>query len=244
VTAHKIEIYKIKIPKSRFSECPKDERIFYVRAMNFLTDIGINQKHLIFSLQNQETEGLKLSAGHVQATYFMRHLAGLLFEGWQLIRKGFHSKRMGVPYPIEELDELKVYFKNSKNIIEFIRNRFAYHLDKEAIEGELASLEYYSELEIYLNEAQGNCFYQLGDQMLLTAMMKMANKENLHEAFDQMYDDVTSVAKCMQRFFGKYMAEFHRRYLGVNSLDDVEKIELSVPGMSEIKTPFFVSRDI
>ncbi|MFH0984476.1 MAG: hypothetical protein V1882_02955 [Candidatus Omnitrophota bacterium] len=243
MASNKIDIYKIKISKKRFSKCPKDERIFYIRAMNFLTDVGISQKLLLYSFRSPRRGKLKLSAGHIQTTFIMRNLAGLLYEGWQLIRSGFYSRKMGIKYQIKEEKEIKAYFKGS-NIIETIRNEFAYHLDPNVVEEELASLKEYGEFEIYLNEAQGNCFYQLGEHMLLMAMMKKFHNKNLQQASNQIFEEILRITKCMQRFFGHYLALFHRNYLGVKSLKDMEKTTLVVPGMSKVRLPFFTFRDI
>lgn len=238
----KLNIYKLKIDRKTFLKSPHSERVFYVRAMNFLTDVGILQKGLLFSInpKTKKRNQIILSAEHIQVVFFLRNLAGLLYEGWRLIQSGYYQKQLGENYHINELESIKKYFSNSDNIIQAIRKKFAYHLDVAAVENELRDLDGYKEFDIYLTEEQGNCFYMAGDHVLLLTIMKLTGSKDLSESFDRIFNEISSMAKSMQRFFGKYTALFHRKHLGIANMSDLEVYHLRVPRRTRVKTPYFI----
>lgn len=62
------------------------------------------------------------------------------------------------------LEELEAYFDNKKNLIEKIRNRFAFHYDPSLIKKQLCTVEDTDRLAIYLASKRVNCFYQFSDR--------------------------------------------------------------------------------
>lgn len=65
----KLELLKVKIEKERLLKVPAPERAFYLKALNFLTDVSIIQKSCWHSIpQKDALEPLKQDAANNKGT--------------------------------------------------------------------------------------------------------------------------------------------------------------------------------
>ncbi len=235
----KLELLKVKIDKEKLLKVPAPERAFYLKAMNFLTDASVAQKCCWHSIpQKDDIEPLKNDAAVTQAMFFVRHLSGLIWEGYQLIRRGFLKSQLGQSYQIKELETIKKYFSNKENLIQKIRNKFAFHFDTTLVPDELEKLSDHQELVIYLvkdaMETRNN-LYKAGDDIMQSAMKRMANKE-----FTLILDEIYKMATIFQIFFEEFVIIFHEKHLG---FEPNEKIALDIPKLSDVNIPYFVPRN-
>ncbi len=243
-----LELSRYRIPKERFNGAPKDERVFFIRALHLLTDINTLQKAVIFSSSEIDTAepGLKTSAQNAQAMTYIRHLAGVLNEANELLNKGFFAKGLRESYlaGMDEtaktnLNQVTKYFSEKDCLIRDIRMNFAFHYDLTKIDEELDDLSRYDQFDIYLSEAHANCHYVAANDILIFGMIKLTGKKDFKEAFDFIIGETLKIAKCFQDFFGAYQMAFILRHL--NSEPTMEKIVLhDVPSMDEIRMPYFL----
>ena len=91
-------------------------------------------KKLLERTARNPTDNPVLRDVHLSQSFIIaRLLAGRLWEGWELIRKAYFSTRLSLAIEsklpddtLEALGKLKKYF-GKKNIIDILRNEFAFH---------------------------------------------------------------------------------------------------------------------
>ncbi len=239
----KLELLKVTIEKEKLLKAPVPERAFYLKVMNFLTDVSILQKCCWHSgPKTDEVNPVKQSAEIIQAMFFVRHLAGLLLEGYELIRTGFFANKLGRIYQIKELETIKEYF-NKENLIEKIRNKFAYHLDIELVGNEIEKFPDDEDWVIYLVKEikeLSNNLYEVGDNILLSAIVRFANEKTVQEGLSPVLNEILQMATTLQTFFAEFVIIFHEKYLGFKHK---QEICLDIPRLHEVHIPYFVSRD-
>src|SRR5664279_5271266 len=182
-----LELWRYRIPKECFNNAPKEERVFFVRALHLLTDINTLQKAVIFSSSEIDTAepGLKASAQNAQAMTYIRHLAGVLNEANELLSKGFFAEGLREAY-LAEMDEvtknnvnqITKYFNEKDCLIRDIRMNFAFHYDLEKIEEELDDLSRYDQFDIYLSGTHANCHYVAANDILISGLIKLTGKKD------------------------------------------------------------------
>ncbi len=242
-----LTLHRYKIPKDKFNKAPKDERVFFIRALHLLTDINVLQKAIVFSVGKMDTgaPGLKTSAQNAQAMCFIRQLAGTLNEAHELLNKGFFGKDLRATY-LKDMDaatqsnlsELTRYFNQKDCLLRHIRDKFAFHYNLDKVDNELDDLSRFDQFDIYFSEAHGNCHYVAANDVLIFGMMALTGKKDLKEALDSIIGETTSIARRFQDFFGVFQMVFVLRHLDAHP--DMEEIVLDdVPGLEEVRLPYF-----
>jgi len=137
-----MKLSKINIPKSKLDTLPEIEKVFFIQLMQFL---NVLQKCVIVSSNELGSLTTIEKRGQIsQAHFFIRILAGKLYEGWKMIRKDFLNTQLFKKCENllsqkgkESLSELIGYFNDRNNKVRLIRNKFAFHYDKEKIKEEI-----------------------------------------------------------------------------------------------------------
>jgi len=155
-----MKLSKKNIPKSKLDTLDEIEQVFFIQLMHFLNELNVLQKCVIVSSNKLESLKTIEKRGQIsQAQFFIRILAGKLNEGWEMIRKDFFKTQLSREYENllsqkgkESLSELKVYFKDKNNLVRLIRDKFAFHYDKEKIKEEIDKIPQEEPLRcIFLN---------------------------------------------------------------------------------------------
>ena len=150
------------------------EQVFFIQLMHFLNELIVLQKCVIVSSNKLESLKPIEKRGQIsQAQFFIRTLAGKLYEGWEMIRKDFFKTQLSREYESllsqkgkESLSELKIYFKDKNNLVHLIRDKFAFHYDKEKIKEQTDKIPQEALLEVYTSEQPANCLYSLSDTII------------------------------------------------------------------------------
>ncbi|MCJ7637236.1 MAG: hypothetical protein MUO21_07070 [Nitrososphaeraceae archaeon] len=244
-----MKLCKINIPKSKLDTICEIERVFFIQIMHFLSELNVLQKCIIFS--NNQLESLTITTiekrGQIsQAQFFIRTLAGKLFEGWKMIGKNFLETQLSKEYENllsqkgkESLSGLIVYFKDKKNLVCLIRNKFAFHYDKEIIKEEIDKIPQEELLEMHISEHSGNCLYSISDTVVNWAILNSIDSSNSKRAMDRLFCEIALKVSGYFQGFGTDCV----RIIG-------EKLELSYteveipepPSIYDVKLSYFVKR--
>lgn len=90
-------------------------------------------------------------------------LAGKVWEGWQLLKRCYvGAVRIAIEgslpeKPRDAFQALEGYFATKKNLINMVRNRFAFHYDPSRIEKQLTAVNESDKLTIYIGEKEAKC---------------------------------------------------------------------------------------
>ena len=242
-----MKLSKINIPKSKLDTLSEIEKVFFVQLMQFLNELNILQKCTIVS--NNELASLttiEKRSQISQAQFFIRTLAGKLYEGWKMIGKNFLKTQLSSEYENllsqkgkESLSELIVYFKDKHNLVCFIRNKFAFHYDKEKIKEEIDKIPQEELLEVYISEHRANCLYSLSDTIINWAILNSIDSSNPQRAMDRLIGEIAlKVSRWFLEFCGDCVCIIAKK-LELNSTE-VEIPE--PPSIYDAKLPYFVKR--
>jgi hypothetical protein len=159
-----LKLLKFEISKEKLAAIPEAERRFFILMMNVLNDIAMLHKLATFS--NKLRNNLIEQRAQNSLTFFILILlAGKLWEGWKMLGREFFGSKLSIEYDQllspkgkENLHNLKAYFGNGHNLINYIRNKIGFHYKYGAeILGLMEELPNEDTFELYLSEAQGNC---------------------------------------------------------------------------------------
>jgi hypothetical protein len=242
-----MKLLKINIPKSKLDTIREIEQVFFIQLMQFLNELNILQKCAIVSSNELASLATIEKRSQIsQAHFFIRTLAGKLNEGWEMIRKDFFKTQLSREYENllsqkgkESLSELKVYFKDENNLVRLIRNKFAFHYDKEKIKEEVEKIPQEELLEMYISEHRGNCLYSISDTVVNWAILNSINSSNSQQAMDILIGDIAiKVSRWFREFCGDCVCIIAKK-LELNSTE-VEIPE--PPSIDDVKLPYFVKR--
>jgi hypothetical protein len=94
-----MELSKINIPKSKLDTIDEIEQVFFIQLMHFLNELNVLQKCVIVSSNKLESLTTIEKRGQIsQAHFFIRTLAGKLYEGWKMIKKDFLKTQLSEKY--------------------------------------------------------------------------------------------------------------------------------------------------
>jgi len=129
----------------RLDRLRQEERAVIVVMLQMMNEISILRKHLIFAGNGSENpKGAQRTAQRVVSLFLLRELAGKLYEGWEVLRKGYYGRRLSYSYEgrgghlsakgKQARGKIDAYFKATDCLIKRIRDKHTSHYDIEAVE--------------------------------------------------------------------------------------------------------------
>jgi len=242
-----MKLSRINIPKSKLDTIPEIEQVFFIQLMQFLNELNILQKCTIVSSNELASlTSIEKRSQISQAHFFIRTLAGKLYEGWKMIGKNFIETQLSREYENllsqkgkESLSELRVYFNNENNLVRLIRNKFAFHYDKEKVKEEIEKIPQEELLEIHISEHRANCLYSISDTIVNWSILNSIDSSNSQQAMDILIGDIAiKVSGWFREFCGDCVCIIAKK-LELNSTE-VEIPE--PPSIDDVKLPYFVKR--
>jgi len=140
--------------------------------------------------------------------------------------------------------KIKDYFRGKNNLVNIVRNKFAFHYDKEKIKKELQNVDKDENLEMFLSEegGQGNCLYAFSDLIVHRAMLRHAEPSNIGVALNKLMDEIVkNVTRWFLDFGGEYLVIIAKKLNIDYPKTEILEI-LDPPSLRELRLPFFVKR--
>jgi hypothetical protein len=148
------ELKRIHLTKTDLDRISGDERFFYLMAGHLANDVNILGKLVIVAFNTAYRDGVILKdephgqAGLAQLFLLLKLLAGRLHEASRLIdahyfAKGLHRKyeSLMAKKAREARQQFSKYFGHDTNVISHVRNKVAFHFDREEIDKLYAALD-------------------------------------------------------------------------------------------------------
>ena len=242
-----MKLSEINIPKSKLDTIPEIEQVFFIQLMQFLNELNILQKCTIVSSNGLASlTTIEKRSQISQAHFFIRILAGKLYEGWKMIGKNFLETQLSSEYENllsqkgkESLLELKVYFKDKNNLVRLIRDKFAFHYDKEKIKEEIDKIPQEELLEMYISEHRVNCLYSISDTVVNWSILNSLDSSNSQQAMDILIGDIAiKVSGWFREFCGDCVCIIVKKL----DLNSTEIVIPDPPSTDEVKLSYFVKR--
>ena len=241
-----MRLIKAEFSKKHLDQLPKEEKVFFVQLTHLLDELSILSKCVVFASNAIEVkQEVEKTAQRMQALFFIRILAGKIYEGWQMFHASYFSSQLSQKYDkllsnsaSGSIEELKRYFAKN-NLIYEIRNKYAFHYDRKNVENQLNHIAQDETLSMLISEHQGNNLFSFSDAIINSSILNYINPNDQQKAMDTFVEEVLpKVCKWFQNF-GYGFIELIIKNLESNC----EEIELEVvPTIEDVKLPYFVRK--
>lgn len=239
-----LELYKISFTKGQLKQLDEKEVVFIVQIANLLQELSVLQKMIYISSKGVEN-AIERMAENSQAMLFYRILAGILFEGWNIIHCKTYKPVIGIYYPLfddkakKSFEEIKNYFKVKNNLIERLRNNFSFHYNFGYVRDYIRSLPDSEPLDMLIASEHGNCRYTAGDMIINAAILKSIDKNDMESAIKIFLDEVRNITRKFLDFAGECILVFAKR---CPKLAGESLVLKNVPKLDELRLNYFVTR--
>jgi hypothetical protein len=244
-----VKVNRWRVDREKLRAIPENERALFVLLGHAVNEINILNKTFYLSTQFSEEPKWRAHAHVSQSLVFARALTGKLNEAWQLLQSGYFQTQLSREYHqhleasvVDALDKLKKYF-GRKNLIEVIRNRFAFHYSfddaKAVLERDLPD----DEMVMYLAEDQGNTLYYFSELVVNTALLDALEAGTEEQALSRLMGESARVVSWLNDVAGGIMFRVVEKYL----LDPAgrptfEEVDIGDPVVAEdVEIPFFIT---
>lgn len=242
-----MKLHRLPLTSQQLQAVPSNERALFIVLAHALNEINVLNK-LFFLCSEFDPEPKWQVHAHVcQALVLARALTGKLNEAWEAVQKGYFGQKLSLVYDptfegeaAEGFQALKKYFGRT-NVINIIRNNFAFHYSLEHADVVVSEDAPLDELPIYLGETNGNSLYQFAEYAMNKALMDAINPVDAQKAFDQVVSETSSVVRWLNAFVQGLLFAILDRHLNVESLRSaLESIDIGdVSTSTEIRIPFY-----
>jgi hypothetical protein len=243
-----MKLYVLPIPKDKLDIVPQAEKAFYIHAGHLRNELMVTLKILKASINKPSDDPILTHVRVAQTFYLSRMLAGKIWEGWDLVKRSYLNKKLRPsienylsPEAKLSFKELEEYFAKKKNVINLVRNRFAFHYDPSLIEKQLESVDESDKLAVYVGEKEANIFYQMSEITASKAMLDAIEHGNFEAANRKLMNDVTVLSRHLIKFCDGCLLRMTDAYFGTDRIAlNPEEVEIAeVPSRDEITLPFF-----
>lgn len=242
-----MRLRRARISKSTLLAMPESERHFFVQCGNLLNELSTLLKLVQFSSNVHGTQRPVIRAQGFQSLFLMQILAGKLWEGWMLLKRGFFGTKLSKEFepnlsPVggKSLGSLKTYFGRSNNVIHTLRDEFAFHYSRgssEQIDRAIHRLDDQAAFEMFFADVSGNCFYDISSSLMSLAIVEWTNTPDYRRALSTLLQEVRDVTELFVDFLGACVVLISRRYPFMNA----HEVEIPDPSdASTIACPYFV----
>lgn len=244
-----MKLSKIEISKKNMASIPEPERRFFILITNVLNDVNMLFKLTILSNKHRENI-IELKAQESLTFFILVLLAGKLWEGWKMLGKEFFGSKLSMQYdPVLSskakvaLQNLKDYFGKGDNLINFIRNKVGFHYKHgDEILEILDESSDEERFELYLSQAQGNCFYYMATILTSSLILTRINRSDLPKALDSFFEQIVSqVSEWLQIFLQDCLILITKKYLDAKY--EITEIDITgPPSINEVNIPYFLMK--
>ena len=179
-------------------------------------------------------------------------MVGKLNEIWSVVQTGYFKTKLSLTYDPALNDEgnaslaqLKKYFR-STNIINLVRNNFAFHYSLEHAMTDIPENAHSEDLAVYLHPDHANCLFQFAETTMNKALMDSINASDHEEAITRLVSEMSSVVGWLNGFAQDLIFCILEKYVGRDVLNHVlDYVNMDdVPASRNIKIPYFIEISI
>ena len=198
-----LEVKTMRLTRAEFSVedfrfLDEDLKIFLVQLGHLLNEINILRKCvLICSEKSERPDGVEKSAQVIQALFFIRMLAGKLYEGWGMVKRSYFNACLSKQYEsglspeaTRALDKLKQYFNKKSSVVKELRQKFAFHYDRQVVRECLAAGLEGSRLCILSGGTRPTDLFLFADDLINNCILKHVDPNCGQTAMDMLVKEV------------------------------------------------------
>lgn len=250
-----MQLHHFTLSTKQLDAIPEPERVLIVLMSHAANELNVLSKLFHFCTTHEVDVPLLVEAQNAQALTLVRILTGKMYECWRLLHSAFFNKVSNTYEPLfdEEarvsLDSLKRYFGRGGNLIEVVRNKYAFHYSPEQISKGYIKLGERDALDVYLSKTNANTLYVFAESIVGRSLMESINPDDHSCALETLIDETARVlgwfnvviaaclSTCLQLHIGGDLYELGARDIEVEGAPDWKSV--TIPYFVEIveRTP-------
>ncbi len=221
----------------------EEEVVFFFQISGLLQEIISLQKYIYMS-SHGVTGKWERAAENAQAMYFFRLLAGSLFEAWKTLQLDKYRAVKAKYKPeldsiaLEAANKLAVYFENSQNLCEKIRNNHSHHYNYREIRNLIRQWPCGEQLDLILSEQHANCRYLASDTLTNFAII---GTTEIDTELRKYLSEVTEMAGFFVELAGNYISLILLLIQSEKHISGTNQIIENTPRLDNIRLNYFVS---
>ncbi len=240
-----MKVFVAKLSKEKLSFRSESERVFFLSIAHLANEIRALLKLTFWVDKSPEQTDAEINGRVVLTFMLIKLLAGKLKEGHELLQTKYFGSGLSREYnPLSRedgekaLQEIKKYF-GKPNLIEQIRNNYAFHYSPGQLDMVLPSVP--EKLELYIEqEGSANNLYYFAEALANRALLQDMGDGDDFVAYKRLMSEVPKVANWFSRLCDALLYEF------LNRMDEgiwegyAEEVKFGkLPSFLDIRIPWF-----
>ena len=205
---HNVQLRILTSTRSDLAKLETRERDLYLLAGHVLNEVGSLTKIFGWCLQNAGKRSSQVDrvACGMQALIYAKLLAGKLWEAWEALGKTYFASKPStrivdhLPAASKDaLTDLKAYF-GRKNLINTVRNSFAFHYTPGSFERHWESTSLSDDLGMVFGGTIGNNFNLTAESIANAALLTSIGEETIEAGLQKLLDEIFDTSHKMNLF--------------------------------------------
>ena len=253
-----MELGRVTITKDDLDGIPEDERFRFLQILNFLNDINVLQKSIVYSVPEgkiEETDSVVQNGQNTLVICLTFVLIGKLCEGWKIVRKLYYetdiSENLQSKLSEEgkrDIEYIERFFEEN-NWFKKIRNNISSHYgdlqeDRDIQKRNYDGFSIDEEMFLYVGHSSGN-WCSTTQLVILHSVLKEihdgstnnSNEFSVPNSLGSLFNDTTDICSRFQSLIQTCLIVFIDKYFS----DKFDNIEIpDPPRFGDFPFPFFV----
>ena len=243
-----IQLHHFTLTKAQLDAIPEAERTLMILMAHAANELSVLSKLFHYSAASLGDHSLLIAARNAQALTLGRLLTGKIYECWQLLQSAFFRTRIAQKYePLFDanaraaLSALKKYFGRA-NVIEMVRNKFAFHYSPEQIPAGYAKLAEGDALDVYLSKTNSNTLYVFAETIAGRSLMESIDSADHTKSVAALIDQTSMAIGWLNEVTGACLLTCLELHVGGNLYSlGARVVNLDgVPDSQQVTIPFFI----
>lgn len=243
-----IQLHHFRLSKAQLDAIPTPERVLIVLLSHAANELSVLTKLFHFCSSHEVDIPVLIEARNAQALVMGRLLTGKIYECWKLLQSAFFGSRVSKQYePLFDregaaaLDNLKKYF-GRKNLIEAVRNKFAFHYAPDQVQAGYDKLGEHDLLDVYLSKTNANTLYVFAETVTGRSLMESIDAEDHARSIGALIHETSQVIGWLNEMIGACLSTCLRLHVGGDlyalgaTIVEVE----GAPDWKNVMIPYFV----
>jgi len=242
------KLCRFVIEKTALEALPDRERGILLGAGKLLNEINLGTKYLMFSMNavHASKDGPDKSAAFTALSFFLRILAGHVFEAYEYFRKMVrvdelrksHSSILDTAF-YSDVKALNTYFGKT-NIISQMRQKFSFHTDLALLRKSFECVPAGFTYEVLLGqEYAGHNIWFGSEMMIIDGIQHLKPHTRWEDAINSAFEDTTYIAHLVSKVFQRTIGSIMADHLKI-TMDDAERVAVTDgPTIDTVLIPFF-----
>jgi hypothetical protein len=243
-----MQLHHFQLTRKQLDAIPEAERTLIVLLAHAANELSVLGKMLHFSSISLGEHSLLIQARNAQFLALGRLLTGRIYECWKLLQSAFVQTRLSKAYEPrfdekarDALEALKKYFGRT-NLIENVRNKFAFHYDPDQIAAGYATLSDGDPLDVYLSKTNANTLYVFADTIVGRSLMENISPSDHTKSIAALLDETSAAIAWLNEVIGACLLTCLELHVGGNLYSlGAQAVEIDgAPDWKNIPLPFFI----